>query len=74
MSGTIRKAEEEAIRQAKQAILQARRAAGDNALSADALLNRTGGAMFDATRDDEVTPMRGIVDDDGDDGGDHSDA
>lgn len=73
VSGTIRKAEEEAIRRAKQAILQARRAAGDNVLSADALLSKSGGGSFDAAKDDEDAPMEGIVDDE-DDEGDDSDA
>ncbi|EOD43571.1 putative rpp14 pop5 family protein [Neofusicoccum parvum UCRNP2] len=73
VSGTIRKAEEEAIRRAKQAILQARRTAGDNVLSADALLSKSGGGSFDAAKDDEDAPMEGIVDDE-DDEGDDSDA
>lgn len=70
VSGTIRKAEEEAIRRAKQAILQAKRAAGDGAPSADALLNKPGLGMFDASKDDEDIPMKGPVSDDDDDGDD----
>ncbi|KKY25876.1 putative rpp14 pop5 family protein [Diplodia seriata] len=64
VSGTIRKAEEEAIRRAKQAILHARRAAGD--ASADVLLDKRAGGMFDYSKLHEDTPMKGIVDDEDD--------
>ncbi|KAL1652122.1 RNA-binding protein pop5 [Diplodia intermedia] len=64
VSGTIRKAEEEAIRRAKQAILHARRAAGD--ASADVLLDKRVGGMFDSSKLHGDTPMKGIVDDEDD--------
>ncbi|OJD40365.1 rpp14 family protein [Diplodia corticola] len=66
VSGTIRKAEEEAIRRAKQAILHAQRAAGD--ASADVLQEKRARGMSNAVTVNEDTPMRGIADDeDGDD-------
>ncbi|KAH7043212.1 Rpp14/Pop5 family-domain-containing protein [Macrophomina phaseolina] len=73
VSGTIRKAEEEAIRCAKQAILQARRTAGEGAPPADVLLSKPGLGMFDASRDDEDTPMKDLVSNDDEDDGDDSD-
>lgn len=65
VSGTIRKAEEEAIKRAKQGILHARRDA-----SADVLLDQRGAAMSDASKVHEDVPMRGVVDDEDDDSSD----
>ncbi|KAK7538159.1 Rpp14/Pop5 family-domain-containing protein [Phyllosticta citribraziliensis] len=66
VSGTIRKAEEEAIRRAKQSVLKAREALGDSAVAAEALLTKGGSIAAHSNDQDEDVVMNGIVDDDED--------
>ncbi|KAK7609256.1 Rpp14/Pop5 family-domain-containing protein [Phyllosticta paracitricarpa] len=64
VSGTIRKAEEEAIRRAKQSVLRAREKLGDSAAAAEALLTKSGNIAAHSNDQDEDVVMNGIVDDD----------
>lgn len=75
VSGTIRKSQEEAIRRAKASILQAHQAAGEGKDGVDSgLLERLmGDAKGEKTGRSGDTAMRGIEDED-DDEGDKDDA
>lgn len=67
VSGTIRKAEEEAIRRAKKSVLRARENLGDSAVAAEALLSKGGTIAMNSNDQDEDVVMNGIEDDDEDD-------
>ncbi|KAK8250038.1 Rpp14/Pop5 family-domain-containing protein [Phyllosticta capitalensis] len=67
VSGTIRKAEEEAIRRAKKSVLRARESLGDSAVAAEALLSKGGTIAMNGNDQDEDVVMNGIEDDDEDD-------
>ncbi|KAF2083128.1 hypothetical protein K490DRAFT_70161 [Saccharata proteae CBS 121410] len=63
VSGTIRKAEEEAIRRAKQSVLRAQQEAGGSNTALDALMNKPTGLLRPG---DDDAPMTGLVDDESD--------